>query len=100
MGKGDGPVRWEISQGDRISVGELTVTPLSRALSVRWPHGGWVWNRPVGVLVERDNVTERIPITDVTRAAQVGLYAVSALFGMAGLVAWIGGRRTSNERDV
>jgi len=100
MGKGDGPVRWETSSGDCVSVVELTVTPVSQALSVRWPHGGWVWNRPRAVLVGRDDSTERIPIVDVTRAAQVGLYALGVLFGVAGLVAWIWGRRTSNGRDV
>lgn len=100
MGKGDGPIRWETSSGDHISVGELTVTPLSQALSVRWPHGGWVWNRPTAVLVERHDATERIPIVDVTRAAQVGLYALGVLFGVAGLAVWIRGRRASNGRDV
>jgi hypothetical protein len=100
MGKVERPVRWETSHGDRVSVGELTVTPLSQALSVRWSHGGWLWNRPVGVLVERDGRTERIPIIDVTRAAQIGLYALGALFGVAGLAIWMGGRRRSDGEDV
>lgn len=97
MGKGGGPVKWETSPGDPVSVGELTATPMSQALSVRWPHGGWIWNRPVSVLVEKNGVTERVPIVDVTRAAQVALYAVSVLFGVAGLMVWIGRRRTSDE---
>jgi len=96
MGKGDGPVSWETTPGDRVSVGEVTVTPLSQALSVRWSHGGWVWNRPVGVLVERDGATEKVPIIDVTRAAQVGLYALGVLFGVAGLAVWMRGRRNSD----
>ena len=100
MDKNDGPVRWETSTGECIAVGELTVIPLSQALSVRWPRGGWVWNRPTGVLVERDEVNERVPIIDVTLAAQICLYALSVLFGVAGLAAWIWTRRTSNGRDV
>jgi hypothetical protein len=51
----------------------------------------------VSVLVEKNGVTERVPIVDVTRAAQVALYAVSVLFGVAGLMVWIGRRRTSDE---
>jgi hypothetical protein len=69
--------------GDPITIGDVTITPQSQALTIRWPRGGWVWNRPVGVLVERDGQTERIPIVDVTRVAQWAMLSVSALCSIA-----------------
>ena len=62
--------------GKEITAGDITVTPQSQALTLRWRGGGWVWNRPVAVLVEREGDSERIPIIDVTRMAQVGLYGL------------------------
>ncbi|MBN1317300.1 MAG: hypothetical protein JXA42_17590 [Anaerolineales bacterium] len=75
-------IQWKTHCGEPIQVGELSITLQSQSLTVRspsrWP-GGFVWNRPTGVLVERDGVTERIPIVDVTRMAQVGLVGLAFL---------------------
>ncbi len=66
--------------GDPITAGGVTVRPQSQALVVRWgEHGGLVWNRPLAVLVERAGQTERIPIMDVTRLAQLSLLGASLL---------------------
>jgi hypothetical protein len=54
--------------------------------------GGFVWNRPTAVLVERDGQAHRIRIVDVTRILQVGLLALAALTVGAGLLGL--GRRT------
>jgi hypothetical protein len=62
--------------GKEITAGDITVTPQSQAITLRWPGGGWVWNRPIAVLVERDGNVERVPIIDVTRMAQAGLYGL------------------------
>lgn len=59
--------------GEPIAVGGVTIYPESRALVVRLPFGGFVWHRPTSVVVQRAGSTERIPIVDVTRVAQVGL---------------------------
>ena len=74
------------SSGDPVKVGDVTVTPQSQALTVRWPRGGWVWNRPAAVLVEQGEERKRIPIVDVTRAAQLGLYALALVFAILGLI--------------
>jgi hypothetical protein len=79
-------VSWQTETGDSVEVGDVTLAPQSQSLLVRWPDGGWVWNRPVAVLVERGGETERIPVVDVTRKAQVGLLGLAALFGLATLV--------------
>jgi hypothetical protein len=79
-------ISWQTETGESIAVGDVTLMPQSRALFVRWPNGGWVWNRPVAVLVERGEETERIPIVDVTRKVQVGLLGLGVLFGLVALV--------------
>jgi hypothetical protein len=88
--------RMQTLLGDPVSVGDVTVTPQSQAIVARWPNGGWVWNRPVAVLVEREGETERIPIVDVTRIAQLGLFALSIAFSVLTLIRLIRERRNSN----
>jgi hypothetical protein len=78
--------KWQTECGATVTVGDVSVTPQSQALTVRWPHGGWVWNRPVGVMVQRGEEAERIRIVDVTRAAQLGLYGLGLVFAILGLV--------------
>jgi hypothetical protein len=91
-------LRWRTISGDPVIIGDVTVTPQSRALTVRWRHGGLVWNRPVDILVDRDEQTERIPIVDVTRMAQLGLLGLSLVFSVVILVLSIRRRRDRNER--
>ena len=64
-------IRLENTSAEPIVVGDTRITPQAQAFSVRFPFGGFVWNRPTAVLVERDDVTQRIPLQDVTRVAQV-----------------------------
>jgi hypothetical protein len=71
-------------QGTPRTVGELTVTPEARALIIRLPTGGFVWNRPTAVLVERRGRVERIPIHDVTRIGQLGVLVLQLLLALAG----------------
>lgn len=90
-------VEWQTVSGDRVTAGHVTLTPQSQALTLRWPNGGLVWNRPVAVLVERDGQSERIPIVDVTRLAQVGLLGLSVFFVLATLFRSNRRRRGQNE---
>lgn len=89
--------KWQTESGETVSVGDMAVTPQSQALTVRWPRGGWVWNRPTAVLVERGEKTKRIPIVDVTRAAQLALYGLGLVFAIVGLVLWTRERSTQDE---
>jgi hypothetical protein len=75
-------ISWQTSTGDSVAVRDVRLTPESKALVVRWPNGGWVWNRPVAVLVEREGGGERMPIVDVTRIAQLALLGLGALFAL------------------
>lgn len=69
-------IRLENTSAEPIVVGGARITPQAQAFSVRSPSGGFVWNRPTAVLVERDDLTQRIPIMDVTRAAQIVLFGL------------------------
>jgi len=75
---------WQKKSGEPIKTGGFIVTPQSQVLEVRLPFGGFVWHRPVSVVVEREGEVAKgdgresqiIPITDVTRQA---LWAISGL---------------------
>jgi len=72
--------------GDAVTIGNVTITPQAQALTICWPNGGFVWNRPAAILIERGEDTKRIPIVDVTGVAQWGLLGLSLVFLMAGLL--------------
>ena len=86
-------LQWQTISGDEVTSGDVSVTPQSQALTIRWPNGGWVWNRPAALLVERGEQTERIPIVDVTRIAQLGLLGLSLVFTMMAIVLSVRRRR-------
>jgi hypothetical protein len=62
----------------------LRITPEASVLTVRLPFGSFLWNRPRAVLVEQAGEIKRLPITDVTRLAQVAIWAC-ALIGLCKL---------------
>jgi hypothetical protein len=72
----------ETHTGEPITFGHTTITPQSQALIVRWPRGGFVWNRPIGVIVDRAGLTQRLPIIDVTRYATWTLAGLAWLFSV------------------
>ncbi len=78
-------VQWQTVSGNPVTMGDVSVTPQSQALTVRLPFGGFVWNRPVAVWVEhgKSHHVERIPVVDVTRIIQLGLLGFSLFFSMA-----------------
>jgi hypothetical protein len=79
-----------------VTRGDTTVTPQTRVLTVRLPFGGFVWNRPVAVQVERDGRIERIPIVDFTRLAQLATLG----FGLVlSFVIWLGSSRSKELKD-
>jgi hypothetical protein len=71
------------AHGERIVIDDKAVTPLSKALVVRLPFGGFVWNRPVAIEVEKDQNIERIPIVDVTLLIQLGIIAIGTVVTIA-----------------
>jgi hypothetical protein len=89
-------IKWQTVSGEAVTVGDVTVVPQSRALTLRWGHhGGLVWNRPAAILVARGGQTERIPIVDFTRAVQFGLLGFCVIFCMVAFVVSTRRRRLS-----
>ena len=82
MGRHEKMFQLQTHSGEAVSVGDATVTPQSQALTLRWPNGGFVWNRPLAILVERDGDKERIPIVDVTLVAQAALLGLTVAFSV------------------
>ena len=76
-------VRLETHCGETIVASGVRVTPQSRALTVAWPGGGWVWNRPVALEVVQDGEVRQVPIVDVTRWSQIALAGLTVLFSVA-----------------
>jgi hypothetical protein len=72
-------IQWRRFSGKSVARDDVVVTPESQALIVRFPFGGFVWNRPVSVRVEDSNGVIQIPVPDVTRYVQWSLFAVSAI---------------------
>jgi len=77
---------WRTTEGEPVTVGKRTITPVSQALVLRWPGGGGVWNRPAAVLVEENGRRQRHVILDFTRLVQVAALGLSALFAMLALL--------------
>ena len=75
--------------GPTVECGEYSAKLQSWTLVFSWPNGGWVWNRPRAIIVEKSGIQERIPIYAVTLLAQIALsllMAASALSYVAPLI--------------
>jgi hypothetical protein len=66
-------------RGTAVQTTHHTLIPESQALIIRFPFGGFVWQRPTAVLVQQGDQTQRHPITDITRLATWGVLAASLL---------------------
>ena len=90
-------IKIETQFGDPLTQGDVTLTPQSQALIIRWPQGGFVWNRPIGVWVNRGGQTERLPIIDVTRYATWALAGLTLVFSV--IISLVAARRRSNSHE-
>jgi len=69
-------VRSRIVAGAPVAHQGRTLVPVTRSFLLRLPgHGGFVWNRPIGVRVESPSGPRWFRITDPTRRIQLGLLA-------------------------
>mgnify|MGYP001260740435 CR=1 FL=1 len=81
-------IQIETQWGKPIQSNGRKIIVQSRALQINLPflNGGFVWNRPVSVLVLSDDAPDQVlPVRDVTRLAQVLLFInaiISAGFAM------------------
>lgn len=77
-------VNLETVTGDSIQVGDLLLRPQAQVFRVRFPWGGYVYNRPVGVLVDDGEQVTQVPIIDTTRITQITLLAWAGVFALLG----------------
>lgn len=66
-------------QGTAVQTPHHTLISESQALIIKFPYGGFVWQRPTAVLVQQGDQTQRHPISDVTRLATWSLLGASLL---------------------
>ena len=85
----------ETVTGQSHAIGNYTATPLSQVIRVKYPFGGFVWQRPTAVAVQRDGQEEIIPIQDATRLGQIG--AAAAAIGLATIIWLLTSKRTQKE---
>jgi hypothetical protein len=72
-------IKYQSISGDSVTSGDTVVTPISSALSISLPFFGFVWNRPSALIVESKDGTQKMPIIDLTRVAQLGLLTTGFL---------------------
>jgi len=87
---------WEPVIGKPQVIGDRVIRLQSQAISLNTPFGGFLWNRPTAVLVEKDGITDEVPIVDATRYALISI-GVMGVVGMllAKLIAGV--RMTRSE---
>ena len=103
------PLVWQrqINAGSPVERHGWRITPQSESFSLHWMGGrapfgslraGLVYNRPTGLLLEHKETSEFIPSPDVTRLAQISLWALALLFA---LLPWVvnGQRKTGNGKQ-
>ena len=84
--------------GQPVIAGDTIVTPQFRALIVRLPIGGFVWNRPTAILVEQGGQTKRILIRDVTRITQLSLLGFSLVLSIVSVIKFSQRKESVNDR--
>ena len=86
MGKPERIFNISTLTGEPHQIGHINVVPQSQAWVLRGSGWGFVWNRPLAVLVEQQGQVSRIPVVDVTR------WVILTLFGLVllqGIFLWI-----------
>lgn len=95
MGQINQFVRVETHKGKSIATAFGKITPISQVLFIRFPFGGYVWNRPIAIEVQTDQAVNRIRILDVDRLIRMGLSVISFVIVV---LFWLFSRKPSGEK--
>ncbi len=87
-------IQWETHRTEPKDVNGNLIQLESKALTLQFPGGGYVWNRGTAVTIHQNNQSTRIPITDPTRNA---LWAISGLTILISIIAWLKNQTASNQ---
>ena len=91
-------IQVQTGPGQPVIAGDTVVTPQFRALIIRLPIGGFVWNRPTAILVERGGQTRRFPIRDITRITQLCLLGFSVVLSIVSFVKFSQRKESDHDR--
>ena len=80
------------TKGDPITTPYGRLTPIARAVKLRWPGGGFTWNRAVAVEVVQGDELRRVPVRDVTSQV-VAAIALAGVIAVATLTSFLRRRR-------
>jgi hypothetical protein len=95
---GPNKIGWEMREvkGELVAAAGQRIVPVAQVARIHWPGGGIVWNHPAAVEVSQGDLTQRVPIPDVTLNAilAIGL-AGAVVVAMAVVWSWIHKGRSS-----
>jgi hypothetical protein len=78
--------------GGETKVTEFKTVLENQVVRLSGKHWKWVWNRPSGVLIQKGDQENRVPVVDVTRILEFVIYGISFLLVLLGLKG-LGGKR-------
>jgi hypothetical protein len=87
---------WRELPGEPHYLHGLHITPISRALTLRWPGGGLLWQWPLAVEVREGKRTYRRRIPNVTRRTTIALLLLASVLLLGS--ATLRRQRTSHNR--
>lgn len=90
-------LQWQTNSGNPIVIHDNTITLQAKALIIKLPFFGFVWNRPVAILVEQNGQQQRVPIIDVTRMALLVLTGAGLTISLVTLLTSLFSNRTRNN---
>jgi hypothetical protein len=85
-------LRWYSQDATPVHVQDMRVIPRSQVLEIQFGAAAFVWQRPVAVRIEHSDQVTETPIVDVTRIAQIALFALVVL---AALITSLATRRAA-----
>jgi hypothetical protein len=86
-------VRWEKISGEPLTIQNVRLTPQARVLSVRFPFGGFVWNHPDSLIVERAGKRETLAVPDHTLLIQISMAVSVLMFALWFWTGWKGAKK-------
>lgn len=87
-------IQMKTAVGEPIHIEQTMIIPETKVVELKFPFGGFVWNRPTAVTVAQHGRTETIPIQDVTRLALLTAVGLAVFSNLLILLVLFGKRRS------
>ena len=89
-------IKWETNATQSQNINGSSLQLESKVLSIQFPGGEYVWNRPTAVYINKGNQTTRIPITDTTRNT---LWIISGTTILISILARLKNKRPTVKKE-